>query len=238
MRLGGLLNIFFPPLCHSCRQPVPPSSDIHLCPQCRELVKAVSTPLCITCGTPFQTIDGIDHRCGGCLASPPPFAAARAAVAFDGPVRELVHRFKYSKQVRLRRPLGLMMAERLAPFATEASPDLLIPVPLHIKRLRGRGFNQALLLASLLGRQWGIQVSRHNLRRVRWTEPQVELSPDERIKNVRGAFQVADPGEIAGKRIMLVDDVYTTGSTVKECAKTLKQAGAAAVYVATVAIAL
>lgn len=198
----------------------------------------MSSPLCTTCGTPFKTIDGIDHRCGECLDSPPPFTAARAAVAFDGPVRDLIHRFKYSKQVRLRRPLGLMMAGSLAPFVVEASPDLLVPVPLHIKRLRSRGFNQALLLASLLGRQWGVQVSRHNLRRIRWTEPQVELPPDERVKNVRGAFHVSAPSEIAGKRIMLVDDVYTTGSTVRECAKTLKQAGAAAVYVATIAIAL
>lgn len=198
----------------------------------------MASPLCIICGTPFQTIDGIDHRCAACIDSPPQFTAARAAVAFDGPVRDLIHRFKYSKQVRLRRPLGLIMAGRLAPFVAEASPDLIIPVPLHIKRLRSRGFNQALLLASLLARQWGVRLSRHNLQRTRWTEPQVDLSPDERVKNVRGAFHIANPREIAGRRVMLVDDVYTTGSTVKECARILRQAGASAVYVATVAIAL
>lgn len=238
MLIGALRNLFFPPLCHCCRLPLPSSAHIHVCPSCWEQFKPISSPRCSQCGTPFQTIGGIDHVCGACLASPPPFTAARAAIAFDGPVRDLILRFKYTKQVRLRRPLGLLTAETLAPFAAEASPDLLIPVPLHIKRLRSRGFNQALLLASLLGREWNIRVSRHNLQRTRWTEPQVNLSLDERAKNVRGAFRVAAPSEVDGRRVMLVDDVYTTGSTVKECAKILKQAGASAVYVATVAIAV
>ncbi|HEY5974722.1 MAG TPA: ComF family protein, partial [Geobacteraceae bacterium] len=164
-----------------------------------------------------------------------PFAGARAALVFSGPTVDLIHRLKYSYQVRLRRPLGLLTAELLAPFAADCTADLVVPVPLHVKRLRQRGFNQAILLGELLARHWRLPLVRDNLRRVRWTEPQVGLAAHERAGNVRGAFAVAEPVGVKGKRLILVDDVYTTGSTVRECSRVLRQAGAAEVFVVTVA---
>jgi len=116
--------------------------------------------------------------------------------------------------------------------------DFIVPVPLHRKRLKERGFNQAQLLGRVLAKHWRINLSVHNLRRVRWTEPQIGLCAADREQNVRGAFQVADPVQFEGRRLLLLDDVYTTGSTVGECARTLKRAGAEEVRVVTVARAL
>lgn len=147
-------------------------------------------------------------------------------------MRTLIHRFKYGYQVRLRRPLGLLMAEEIS---LPGGSDLIIPVPLHVRRLRQRGFNQAVLLGEILAQEWQLPMERTTLQRVRWTEPQTTLPAAAREANVRGAFAVARPIGLAGRRVLLVDDVYTTGSTVSECARVLRHAGAAEVLVATVA---
>jgi ComF family protein len=154
---------------------------------------------------------------------------------FDGAVRELIHQFKYSGKTMLRRPLALLAADHLDRFVIETGPDVIIPVPLHHKRLRQRGFNQAILLGEIFAQKWRLPLLRNSLRRVRWTEPQVNLSAAERLENVKGAFALADIVAVAGKRVLLVDDVYTTGSTVKECAKVLKSGGAQSVTAITVA---
>ncbi len=169
---------------------------------------------------------------------PPPFTSARGAFRFDGPIRELIHRLKYGKKVHLSAPLALLTAKTLAPYVAGSGAELLLPVPLHRKRLRDRGFNQSLLLARSLAKSWQLPLSRNNLQRLHWTEPQIHLSMTDRVKNVRGAFSVKDPAEFEGRRILLVDDVYTTGSTVTECAKVLRKAGAEEVHVVTVARAI
>jgi ComF family protein len=168
----------------------------------------------------------------------PRYTAARAAVLFDGVARDLIHRFKYDRKVHLARALSLLTQETLAPFAASCGADLLIPVPLHRWRLRERGFNQAVLLGRPLAKAWNIPLVVDNLKRIRWTEPQVTLSASEREANVRGAFALADPAAVHGKKIILLDDVYTTGSTVAECSRVLRQAGTEAVYVVTVARAV
>jgi len=236
--LTAFTDILFPPLCHGCRTFIPDAGELHLCSDCLVGSPPIVSPLCTVCGLPYPTEGGSDHLCGGCLDNPPPFAAARAAVLFEGPVRDLVHRFKYGNKVQHARPLGLLTAHRTGSSAEAFAGDLIIPVPLHLKRLRQRGFNQAILLADLAARKWQLPLSRDNLRRTRWTEPQITLSAAERRENVRGAFALRDAGEVKNRRIILVDDVYTTGSTVAECAGTLKKGGAAAVLVVTVARAV
>jgi ComF family protein len=124
------------------------------------------------------------------------------------------------------------MADRIS---LAAMPDMLAPVPLHKKRLRQRGFNQALLLAAAIGQRFGIPLSCDNLVRVRYTRPQVELSAGERAANVAGAFALRRPAEAAGKSILLIDDVFTTGATLNECSRVLKEAGAASVTALTLA---
>jgi ComF family protein len=236
--LKALLDILFPPRCHFCKAFIPDAGELHLCSACLEGCSLICSPLCSVCGIPFQTDSGEDHTCGGCISEPPRFTAARAAALFDGPVRELIHRFKYNGRVQHCRPLALLAARRLGPFVEGFSADLLVPVPLHVKRLRQRGFNQAVLLGGVLAREWRLPFSRGNLRRIRWTEPQINLSAAERVANVRGAFSVGDPALIGEKRIILIDDVYTTGSTVAECARVLFKADAAAVCVVTIARAM
>ncbi len=236
--LKAFLDILFPPRCHFCKAFIPDAGAIHLCAGCLEACALIRSPLCKICGIPFLTAGDFDHLCGGCITEPPRFTAARAAALFDGPVRELIHRLKYNGRVQLCRPLGLLVGQQLGPFAEAVSADMIIPVPLHIKRLRQRGFNQAVLLGEILAREWRLPLSCRNLRRIRWTEPQINLSAAERVANVRGAFAVSEPALLRGKRIILVDDVFTTGSTVAECTRVLFKAEAAEVCVVTVARAV
>src|SRR5512137_339755 len=217
--LKAFLDILFPPRCHFCKSFIPDAGDLHLCAHCLGACGAIRSPLCKRCGVPFYTDEGEDHLCGRCIDRPPPFIAARAAALFEGPVKELTHRLKYNHRVQHRRPLSQLAARQLAPFVAESRADLVIPVPLHVKRLRQRGFNQAALLGEILAREWGLPLMRRNMRRIRWTEPQINLSVAERAANVKGAFSVSKPLSIRDKRIILVDDVYTTGSTVSECVR-------------------
>jgi len=232
---SSLLDLLFPPLCHSCRAFIPDAGEVKLCDECIDDVTPLDGPRCSCCGHPFATEGGMDHLCGRCTTDPPAFSAARSALRFDRTTRDLIHGFKYGCKVQLRRPLGLLAAPHLDRFVAGFAPELILPVPLHVRRLRQRGFNQALLLAELFATRWGIPLSRNNLRRTRWTEPQVNLSAAERADNVKGAFSIANPAELAGKRILLVDDVYTTGSTVKECSRVLLHEGGAPTAVVTLA---
>jgi len=235
MFFKAFLDMLFPPLCHVCRCFLAEPAEVHLCDGCREKIIPIDSPLCLICGVPFATENGSDHTCGPCLTTRRPFVAARSAARFEGPLQELIHRFKYGKKVHLSRPLGLLTAAALGDVAPAFSADYLVPVPLHRRRLRERGFNQSQLIAKVLAKSWKIPLSLHNLRRCRWTTPQTGLSAAERERNIRGAFSVARPDRFTDKRLLLVDDVYTTGSTVTECAKTLCRYGAKEVYVITVA---
>ncbi|GFO53269.1 amidophosphoribosyltransferase [Geomonas sp. Red276] len=230
----SLLDIIFPPLCHACRSFIPQAGDLLICPSCLEKTSFLVSPLCPVCGVPFATENGVDHFCGECLGRHPGYRT-RSSVLFDGPVRDLIHGLKYGNRVHLAHPLGILTATALAPFREEAMPDLVIPVPLHRKRLRQRGFNQAQLLAKVLGKRWRVPVETGNLRRIRWTEPQTTLDAEARKRNVAGAFEVKKGERVEGKRVLLVDDVLTTGSTMKECAEALLEAGAADVVAVTVA---
>jgi ComF family protein len=236
--LRAFLDILFPPLCHACRAFIAEPTPMHLCADCRMLIVPIGSPFCPICGVPFATEGGSNHPCGACLTNRRPFSAARAAVRFDGPVQDLIHRCKYGKKVHLAKPLALLMAESLTTFVSDAVPDCLVPVPLHGKRLRQRGFNQAQQLAGFLAKRWQLPHSVDNLRRIRWTEPQTGLAAVDRQRNIRDAFAVRDPGRFKDKRLLLVDDVYTTGSTAAECARTLRHAGASSVMVITVARAV
>lgn len=228
------LDFIFPPLCHICRSFIPDAGELHICPSCRERLPLVSTPLCPICGIPFIGAGG-DHTCGQCQTQPPHFESARAHLLYEGAARELIHYFKYNNKTHLRRPLALLSLEGLTSFITSRTPDLIIPIPLHHSRLQSRGFNQAILLGDMFSSRLSIPMLVDGLTRTRKTEPQVELSAEDRRNNVKGAFAVKRTDRISGKRVLLMDDVMTTGSTVNECAKVLNKAGAASVVVVTIA---
>lgn len=230
----ALLDFIFPPLCHICRSFLPDAGEIHVCRSCRDRMPLVISPVCPLCGIPF-TGTGQDHICGRCLTDPPYFDCARAHLLYQGVARDLIHSFKYQYKTHLRRPLALLALESLTGFINGQQPDIIVPVPLHRSRLRSRGFNQAVLLGNIFSSRLSLPLLVDALARTRQTEPQIELSADQRRSNVKGAFTCTRPADIAGKRILLLDDVMTTGSTVNECSKELKNAGASFVLVATMA---
>jgi len=187
---------------------------------------------------PFVSRHGQNHTCWECLTEKRYFRKARAFGVHTGSLMEAIHKFKYGKKASLARPLAAFLKETFHHFWGGDNVDLLLPVPLHIKRLRERGFNQAHLLITKWAKKEGVAFDGLLLFRKRWTEPQTHLNRKEREKNIRKAFCVKDPERVRGKKILLVDDVYTTGSTVNECAKVLMKAGAEWVDVLTLARAV
>lgn len=176
--------------------------------------------------------------CGRCRRAEPPFVKAAAYGSYDGGLRELVHLLKYQHVRPAASVLGRILAEVVAPLAPQFRSPVVVPVPLHASRLRQRGFNQAeeiarAALKTLRNRE--LRLGPGVLQRRRATESQTGLTPHQRRENVRGAFAVAAPEQIAARDVLLVDDVFTTGTTAAECARVLRRGGASRVFVATVA---
>lgn len=228
---SGFISLFFPEKCPFCRTLV--SSAGHslpgLCPTCSEDIHWITPPFCPRCGRPFPA--GTDsHLCPACLQDRLFFDWGRAAVFYQGVVARAVQRFKYQGDIKLALPLGRFWNHI---DLQDLDFDTIVPVPLHTTRLRERGFNQAVLLGRQLGKIHRKRVSAKALSRIRNTRPQVDLDPSDRVRNVRGAFAAREPETIRGKKLLLVDDVFTTGATVNECAKVLKKTGAKEVFVLT-----
>jgi ComF family protein len=229
--LKALLDFLLPGFCLFCQAPLRPDSESLACPKCLDEIAMIPRPFCSCCGAPFRGAAGPEHLCQDCLTEPPPFSRARAVAFYDGLVLQAIHRLKYQRQLIYAKFLGQILAAGCGAELVGAA-DLLVPVPLHPRRLRRRGFNQAVLLARTFPElPLGLDI----LVRRRPTLPQLKLSHQERQTNVKGAFAVPDPATIKDKSILLLDDVYTTGATVKECARALRRAGVARVEVLTVA---
>ncbi len=231
-----LLDFLLPASCSYCRSPISDSGIPRFCTACWSDFSPLQGPVCPSCGRPFGSpeslTDSPEHECLSCRKDPPHFDQALAAGLFEGPLREAIHVYKY----RPLRSLGKHLAYWMAKQVRMTVPlDVAIPVPLHKKRLRLRGFNQALMLAHGVSERFAIPLNYDNLVRTRYTRPQVELSGRDRVENVRGAFKLIRPSEVCEKRILLIDDVFTTGATMNECAKVLKDAGAESVTVLTLA---
>jgi ComF family protein len=214
----SVLDFVLPPRCAGCGIIV---GEMHsFCPECWKSVHFLGNSGCSTCGMPLQSTEAT--TCGVCLARPPRIARTRAAVAYDDVTRSLAIRLKYGRKVAIART----MARYMAPLIERAEDAILVPVPLHRSRLWQRGFNQSALVASELSRRLAIGMEPMDLRRTRRTPPLKGMSLLQRRKTVAGAFEVTEKAAFAGKTIILVDDVLTTGSTAEACARTLQRAGA------------
>lgn len=217
-----------------------------LCEACAAGFEDIESPICPVCGIMFKSREGEDHICGECILSPKSFRIARAVGVYDQTLMEVLHYFKYKGRIQLARPLGQLMFSAFRQYWYDKDIELIVPVPLHSRRLRKRGFNQAFFLV----RDWGVYaekagmtrtpliIDRDILSRNRWTEPQTGLNRKHRMSNIINAFNINDSSKVIEKNVLLVDDVYTTGATAEECAKTLLQSGAKHVDVLTLARAM
>ena len=222
------LDIALPTLCVACREPVHGDG---VCANCWAKLSFIAPPFCPRLGIPFIYDPGPGMLSMEAIADPPAYARARAAVRYDDVARTLVHALKYQDRTDLAPAMGRWMARAGCELLTEA--DVLVPVPLHWKRGWSRRYNQSGALARVIERQTGVKLSSEALRRVRPTQQQIGLSRKERASNVQGAFKVAADRQslIHGRRVVLIDDVLTSGATVDACARALLRAKAASVDV-------
>ncbi len=260
-RIGdALMEAVFPTTCLVCEKLFPPpqkdysGEDLReiayqkvmapfLCPTCLPGFSPAVSPICSKCGIMFKNRYGEDRVCNDCLMTPKRFRMARSFGVYEteGTFGTAIRRLKYNEETQLARPFQKLLLSAFLRHWDKGDIDLLIPVPLHIKRFRERGFNQAYLLF----RHWhriaeasgidlsDIRIERGAIFKIKATLPQASLKGRERRENVKGAFKVRKPDKIKGKRILLVDDIYTTGGTVNECTKELLKNGAEYVDILT-----
>jgi ComF family protein len=212
--------------------------NIAFCGACFSKIHFIQSSLCPRCGIPFAGADGGSHLCGDCIVSKAAYSTARAVGRYESTLLEAIHRFKYNGRISIGEALGKLMAEFAYPTFNIRDYSLIMPVPLHPKRLRERGFNQSVVLAREVSKRLHISLDFMTLRRHIYTDPQISLGKKEREVNVHGAFSVTDSAKVEGQEIILVDDVYTSGSTAKECARVLMKNRADRVAVLTLARAV
>ncbi|HYA49432.1 MAG TPA: ComF family protein [Burkholderiales bacterium] len=227
--------LIFPSFCRLCSRPLGRPSERVVCDDCLAGLSPRHGPVCLCCGRFFDGAGG-DHLCARCLERVPPYTVQRSCGRYDGVLKDLILLFKYGRVSALRRPLARFAAAALSEEeGLWLGADLLVPVPLHPERKRERGFNQSQLLARELARIRGMRVLEGCLVKVRNVPPQTSLEAAGRETNVRGAFAVRRRRRVEGKVVVLVDDVFTTGSTLDECGRVLKRAGAREVRALTLA---
>lgn len=239
--LDGLLNLLYPEECFLCAAPLARLRDRGICRECwdKALALEIRPPFCACCGLPLPHF-GEDAKplCGRCLLQMPPFAGARSFGYYTAEIAGIIRAFKFLGRRNLTDLLAPLLARVFQDHWSSEAFDLVVPVPLHAGRKRERGYNQSELLARSFSRLTAVPYSKKVLVRTRPTLPQVGLSNARRLENVRGAFQCPNPERAAGKRILLMDDVMTTGATAASASQALLDAGALRVSVLTAARAV
>jgi ComF family protein len=233
--LNAGLAFFYPEACQLCGQERAGPAEGYICGRCQSRVQFIQKPYCERCGRPFEGAITSSFECEHCRESKLHFRSARSAVAFKDEAQEVIHRYKYQHALWFEPFLSDLLARVTRPELEAEKWDFIVPVPLHPTKQRERGFNQAERLAACLGRATGIPMNSRLLRRVTNTPSQTKLSREQREANMRNAFAPANKRRLNGARIVVLDDVFTTGATTNACAQVLKRAGAAEVCVWTVA---
>lgn len=228
---NAVLNYALPPRCPGCGLIV--SEDHAFCAACWQGMRFLGDPCCAACGVPLDHDEGEGARCGACLADPPHWSSARAAVAYGDISAAVAMRLKYGRRTGLALLMARHMAARVhADVRASGAQALIVPVPLHRWRLWNRGFNQSVLVAGHLSRALDIPTDPFVLKRVKRTKPLRDLKPRERERTVADAFAI-DPARaetLRGRTVLLIDDVHTSGATAKACARTLRAAGATSIH--------
>lgn len=231
--LRALASLLYPPVCTICLASV--DSDEYLCEECHAKVPRIAPPFCATCSEPFSGAITGSFTCANCAHRKLYFESAVAVYRSRSIVRRVIHQFKYGREMYLRHIVARWLNAAFDDARLrDRTFDIIVPVPLHPARQRERGFNQAKLLAELLGRQRSIQCQAA-LERVRYTTTQTLFDRAERMENLHNAFRLRKNVDVRQLRVLLIDDILTTGTTLSECARVLRQAGAVSVYAATAA---
>lgn len=226
-------DLLLPQVCLFCGSTdLPPRAPVSLCDSCRSTLGPPAAA-CRLCATPFASFAPASHTCPACILQPPAFERVYCVGLHQAPLKTAIHGFKYREQLLLAGLFGHLLFEALHQCGDLPPCDRIFPVPLHAKRLRQRGYNQALEIARPLARHFDRILDSTSLRRVRATVTQQGLPLAERHRNLRGAFRCCD--QLKGAQVLLVDDVLTSGATANECSRVLRQAGAAGVRVAVLA---
>jgi ComF family protein len=231
----AIKDLLFPPHCLGCNRRLDFSRPPLFCSACNDDLAVIGSPRCRCCGIPF--VSGADHLCGACLTGHYAFDLARSLLHYRPPASDLIRSLKFNGNLAGITSLNalIMRAHLLDAFV---EPEIILPVPLHARRLRERGFNQALVIAKGCLPDWKNAIESGLLLRHHPTIPQSELNGKERRNNLKNVFSLADPSRVAGGKVLLVDDVFTTGSTVNECSRVLRKAGAERIEVFTLARSL
>jgi ComF family protein len=229
------LAFFYPEWCQLCANARAGPAESFVCGSCRKGIRFIERPFCERCGRPYQGAITQSFECANCAGMDLHFSSARSVVYAQGPVLEVIHRYKYHRAFWFEPLLTGWLSERARPVLAETKWDWIVPVPLHSTKQREREFNQAERLARGLSEATRIPVNSGLLKRQVFTESQTLLSRDERQANVRRAFGVNNRQTLKGERVVLIDDVFTTGATANACARALRAAGAGEVCVWTVA---
>jgi len=228
-------TLIYPPICQFCGGQRAAAQDGLVCARCRSKVRFIAPPYCQRCGLPFEGEITTPFECANCRELDFHFSSARSAAVADGVILEAIHRYKYSQAMWFEPFLAGVFLREAVPALCGQAWDWIVPVPLHPTKRREREFNQAERMANRLSQAAGIPLNRNLLRRVVPTRTQTRLTRQQRAANVRRAFALRDGQPVRGARIILVDDVFTTGATTDACARVLREKGAAEVCVWTVA---
>lgn len=233
--LDAGLGLFYPAACQICEEERATQREGFVCAECRAEIRRIEPPFCGRCGLPYSGDLTTPFECANCRDMELSFSAARSAVATGKVMLDILHRYKYHRALWFEALLAELLLQAAAPVLRDGGWNMIVPVPLYPTKRREREFNQAENLAAHLGRATRIPVNRTLLRRVLPTRTQTLLTRQQRAANIKGAFAWSGGGKLQGERVVLVDDVFTTGATTNACAEVLRKAGAGEVCVWTVA---
>lgn len=233
--IDAILAFLYPENCQICQNRRAKPGEGYVCSECRRQIAWIEPPFCTRCGLPYEGEITTSFTCANCRDIPFYFKYARSAVVAQGIALDIIHRFKYRRALWFEPLLAGLLVHQAQPALKDGPWHRIIPVPLHSTKLREREFNQAELLAAALSAATGIPLEQHAITRVKATRTQTELSREERRENIRDAFAPAMDSDLSGQRIVLIDDVFTTGATTNACARVLARMGAAEICVWTLA---
>ena len=225
--LRSLVTFLYPATCRQCGENLDPADGHYICKFCWQSAKFIDRPYCETCGHPLDSSAALPERVPSCRDCPetPRFRKARSVAYYDSALGEAVRLLKYQGKTVMAKPLADSMVKAMPAFFGMEDYDYIIPVPIHKKKRRDRGYNQMELIGRELSAATGIPLETESFVKIKNTRPQMSLSTKDRFTEVRGAFDVPDPSQIAGKRVLLIDDVATTFATANESARTLTRKG-------------